>query len=136
MRNAGSAPFTTIGHVASGLGQGAEFLRIGWVLEELRQKLGLIPFPGTLNLRVPAAAREAVFARRESFLRIADPDAPTCPGYLCRVTLRANGLVCHSAYLILPELTMYKDVLEVIAEKNLRQTLALQDGDPIEIEQT
>ncbi len=135
MRNPDAAPFKTTGRVASGIGRGAEFLQIAWVREELRQKLGLTPFPGTLNLRVEPPARATLFARRQSFLRIADPAAPTCPGYLQRVTLRANGQVCHSAYLILPELTMYKDVLEVIAAENLRQTLRLQDGDRVEIEE-
>jgi len=135
IRNPDEAPFHTIGHVASGVGRGAEFLRVEWVLQELRQKLNLIPFPGTLNLRVPPEAREALFARRESFLRIADPAAPTCPGYLQRVILRANGGTCSTAYLILPELTMYKDVLEVIAAENLRQMLGLKDGDLVEVEE-
>jgi len=134
MTSPGAAPFKTIGRVASGVGRGAEFLRLGWVLDELHRKLGLIPFPGTLNLNVQPEAREALFLRRESFLRIADPAEPACPGYLQRVTLEANGRACRSAYLILPELTMYKDVLEIIAAENLRQTLGLKDGDPVEVE--
>lgn len=135
MPNPDVVPFQTTGRVASGVGRGAEFLRVGWVQEELLQKLDLIPFPGTLNLRVPPEARDALFARRESFLRIADPAAPACPGYLRRVILRANGRACSSAYLILPELTMYKDVLEVIAAENLRQMLSLKDGDLVEVEE-
>ena len=134
MTSPGAAPFKTTGSVASGVGRGAEFLRLGWVLDELHRKLGLIPFPGTLNLSVQPEARETLFLRRDSFLRIADPAEPTCPGYLQRVTLTANGRACRSAYLILPELTMYKDVLEIISAENLRQTLGLQDGDPVEIE--
>ncbi len=133
MQIPGAAPFQTTGSVASGLGRGAEFLRLDWVLEELCRKLDLIPFPGTLNLRVDLEAREALFAHRHSFLRIANPSDPTCPGYLRRVKLRTNARTCR-AYLILPELTMYKDVLEVIAAENLRQTLQLKDGDPVEIE--
>lgn len=134
MQNAGAAPFKTTGQVVSGVGRGAEFLRIAWVQEELRAKLQLVPFPGTLNLRVSPEAREALYARRESFLRIADPSDPTCPGYLQHVILRRNGRVCNSAYLILPELTMYKDVLEVIAAENLRKKLGLKDGDAVEVE--
>ena len=130
----GVAPFKTIGRVASGVGRGAEFLRLAWVMDELHRKLGLVPFPGTLNLSVEPEAREALFLRRNSFLRIADPAQPTCPGYLQRVTLRANARTCLSAYLILPELTMYKDVLEIIAAENLRQALALRDGDSVEVE--
>jgi len=135
MRNPDTTPFRTTGQVASGVGQGAEFLRIEWVEKELRQKLNLIPYPGTLNLRVPPEAREALFTRRKSFLRIADPIAPECPGYLRRVILRANGNSCSTAYLILPELTMYKDVLEVIAAENLREMLGLKDGDAVEVEE-
>jgi CTP-dependent riboflavin kinase len=50
------------------------------------------------------------------------------------VTLRANGRSCDSAYLILPELTMYQDVLEIISADRLRETLGLHDGDPVEVE--
>ena len=135
MPDADAAPFKTTGRVASGMGRGAEFLGLEWVQKELRRTLSLVPFPGTLNLRVPPEVRDALFARRDSFLRIADPSAPTCPGYLDRVILRANGSVCSSAYLILPELTMYKDVLEVIAAENLRQKLSLKDGDLVEVEE-
>jgi riboflavin kinase len=123
MTSPGAAPFKTTGWVASGVGRGAEFLRLEWVLEELRQKLGLIPFPGTLNLRVQPEARETLFVRRASFLRIADPAEPTCPGYLQRISLRANGRACRSAYLIL-----------IIAEDNLREALLLKDADPVEME--
>jgi len=135
MPKAHSPPFRTTGRVASGLGRGAEFLRIPWVLEELRRKLRLIPFPGTLNLRIDPGARENLFLRRHSFVRIADPADPACPGYLTPVRLRANGLACNSAYLILPELTVYKDVLEVIAAENLRQKLALKDGNAVDLEE-
>jgi len=134
MTSPGAAPFHTSGRVVSGVGRGAAFLHLGWVLDELHRKLGLIPFPGTLNLSVEPQTREALFLRRESFLRIADPAEPACPGYLQRVTVRANGRACRSAYLILPELTVYKDVLEIIAAESLRQTLGLQDGDLVEME--
>ncbi len=123
------------GRVASGLGRGAQFLGLEWVRRELRQKVGLAPFPGTLNLRVPPEVRGALYARRDRFLRIADASSPGCPGFVTRVILRAHGRTCSSAYLILPELTMYKDVLEVISADNLRAELALEDGDSVEVEE-
>ena len=135
MPSAGRSAFKTEGWVVSGAGRGAEFLGLEWVQRELRRSLFLMPYPGTLNLRVAPEVRDAVFARRDSFLRIADPSAPECPGYLQRVILRANGLTCPSAYLILPELTMYKDVLEVVSAYHLRQKLNLRDGDRVEIEE-
>jgi len=135
MQDPDAGPFKTTGWVVSGAGRGAEFLSLEWVQKELRRQLFLIPYPGTLNLRVPPEDRDALFGRRHSFLRIADPASPECPGYLERVILRANGGVCPSAYLILPELTMYNDVLEIISAYNLRQKLNLQDGDAVDVEE-
>jgi len=122
------------GTVVSGLGRGAQFLALEWVASQLRQHLGLTPFPGTLNLRVGRESREALFVRRAEFLEIADPASPDCPGYLQKVTLRANGRSIDSAYIILPEKTIYDDVLEIISAVSLRQHLALNDGDPVEID--
>jgi riboflavin kinase, archaea type len=122
------------GIVTSGIGQGAQFLALDWVAKELRRTLDLTPFPGTLNLRVTREARAAVFALRQHFLRIADSTLPDCPGYLQKITLRANGRACESAWLILPEKTMYDDVLEIIAAASLRQQLSITDGDCVTIE--
>ena len=135
MRNAQTGPWRTTGQVVSGVGRGAEFVGLEWVQEQLRRLLFLLPYPGTLNLRVAPEVREALFARRDSFLRIADPSSPQCPGYLQRVILRASAGVCPSVYLILPELTMYPDILEFISAYNLRQKLSLKDGDSVEIEE-
>jgi len=120
------------GRVASGVGQGAQFLALDWVQRELLRLIGLAPFPGTLNLRVAPEMRDALLAQREQFLRIADPASPDCPGYLKKVTLRAHGRICDSAWLILPEKTLHADILEFIAASPLRATLALNDGDRVE----
>jgi riboflavin kinase, archaea type len=121
------------GTVASGLGHGAQFLAVPWVRRQLQDALGLVPYPGTLNLRVSREAREQFFAQRHNFLRIADAATPDCPGYLTKVTLRANDLVCD-AHLILPEKTDYDDVLEMISAECLRDALRLTDGDAVVID--
>ncbi len=123
------------GLVASGLGHGAQFLSLEWVRRELLRQLSLLPYPGTLNLRVLPKVREAIFARRNQFLRIADPSSPDCPGFLQPVILRAHGRTGPPSYLILPEKTLYPDVLEMISAHNLRQALGLSDGDRVEIEE-
>lgn len=135
MQNRGSRAFAMEGLVASGVGQGAQFLGLAWVRRELRQQLSLTPYPGTLNLRVLPEVREAVFACRHRFLRIADPSSPDCAGFLQRVLLRAHGRAGPPAYLILPEKTLHPDVLEIISSDNLRQALDLRDGDRVEIEE-
>lgn len=125
--------FAVDGIVFAGLGQGAKFLALEWVRRQLREKTGLEFFPGTLNLRIPQQLWSELYSRRNSFIKISDPAAPSCPGFLQRVTLGANGLVHPEAYLILPEATVYNDVLEIIAAENLRNSLALKDGDTVRV---
>ncbi len=122
------------GCVASGTGQGAYFLTLPWVQRELERTLALRPFPGTLNLRVAPRIREALFARREQFVRIADPSSPQCPGYLKEVVLKAHGRRSGAAWLIVPEQTMHRDIVEIIAPVALRESLNLNDGDRVEVE--
>ncbi|MBI3933205.1 MAG: CTP-dependent riboflavin kinase [Acidobacteria bacterium] len=122
------------GRVTSGIGQGAQFLALDWVAAQLQQHFGLIPFPGTLNLRVSPEIRQSLFERRQQFPRIADPASPDCPGYLNHVMLRARSRTCDEAWLILPEKTLHADMLEIISAVSLRQALALIDGDSVEIE--
>ena len=122
------------GQVVSGIGQGAQFLALDWVVVQLRQQFDLTPYPGTLNLRVSPEIRHRLFERRQEFRRIADPVSPDCPGYVTNVSLRANGREHESAYLILPEKTMRHDVLEIIAGVSLREALALSDGDTVEVD--
>ena len=133
-RSARDDSMTFVGRVVSGTGQGAQFLALPWVTSQLREHLSLIPYRGTLNLRVSTEISYGLFKRRQEFLRIADPASPDCPGYLKKVTLRANGRTCETAYLILPEKTMYHDVLEVVAAVSLREQLLLSDGDAVEVE--
>ncbi len=128
-----SSSFAVDGSVLTGLGRGAQFLSLEWVRRELREKIDLDCFPGTLNLRIPEQVWTAFYARRNSFLKITDSTSARCPGYLQRVRLQAHDRIYPSAYLILPELTMYKDVLEIIAAENLRQKLGLNDGDIVHV---
>ncbi len=126
--------FKTQGRVLSGLGRGAQFLSIGWVRSELRDRLGFDPFPGTLNLKIDPDLWNTIYSNRDSLLKISDPASSTCPGFLKRVRLQAGKERSCFAYLILPELTMYKDVLEIVAPESLREKLGLQDGDAVTIE--
>ena len=123
------------GIVKSGLGHAAEFLSVEWVERELLEKAGLQPFPGTLNLQVPAQVWADLFSRRNEFLRIGDEAAGNCSGFLKPVLLHANGRTVPRAYVILPEKTAHRDILEIIAAENLREKLQLQDGDVVQIEE-
>ena len=123
------------GVLVSGLGRGSEFLAIDWVRNQIKDKTAIDPFPGTLNVRITKDAWESLFARRHAFLRIADPETNSCPGYLRKVVLRSQLGTTQTAYVILPEMTIYSDVLEIISGERLRDRLGLVDGDSVHVEE-
>src|SRR5262249_46407182 len=115
-------------------GRGAEFVRLPWFERQATEKLGAPPFPGTLNLRIPAGIWKTLYAGRHRLTKIADPASDVCPGYGARVLLRAAQQRYDSAWLVIPELTDYDDVLEIIAPVRLRNVLGLADGDRVGID--
>ena len=52
---------TIIGTIHSGAGKGAFFMQLDWVVRQCELKLGFVPYPGTLNLRVRDAGASLAF---------------------------------------------------------------------------
>jgi riboflavin kinase len=121
------------GIVFSGLGEGAYYVRI--YSRFFLEKMGFIPYPGTLNLKLKSLD-DIKIAR--SILML--------PGITIRGfsnDSRSYGDVkCYKAYirgeevyLVFPERTHYgADVVEVISAENLRDKLKLKDGDIVDVE--
>src|SRR6185503_4101153 len=77
---------TLRGRVASGKGEGALFTRLDWARAAFVERLGIDPFPGTLNLVTEdAAAWSAV--RATSGIRIVAPDQAFCDARAWRVRI-------------------------------------------------
>jgi riboflavin kinase len=121
------------GTVASGLGEGRYYLsQPGYVLQ-FTERLGYKPYPGTLNVKVPAADLVKVgTVRHWKGIRIDGFEAAgrTFGGAQCFVA-RLNGRVCH---LIIPDRTHHQDVVEFISAEFLREALSVKDGDPVDVE--
>ncbi|MBI4020667.1 MAG: CTP-dependent riboflavin kinase [Candidatus Aenigmarchaeota archaeon] len=104
------------GTVVQGLGEGAAYVRkYDW------RPLGFAPYPGTLNLHV-ALAPDLSFP-------ITIPAPPGLHPVDCRlakVNRRVDGAVVR------PRKTAHgKQILEILAPVNLRETLDLRDGDQV-----
>jgi len=120
--------------VFSGLGEGSYYVSLEGYRRQFREKLGIDPFPGTLNLRI---AKEDVILRKrldkEEGIKIDGFTAEnrtfgSAKAFKCKI----NGL---TAFIVIPERTHYPgDVLEVISERKLREALKLKDGDKVELE--
>jgi len=115
------------GKIASGLGQGQYFLTREGYNRQFLQKLGFIPFPGTLNvlLEEPLPA-ELQAIKIEGF----QEEGRTFGKCWCH-RIKLNGI---DAVVVRPERSRYPpELIEVIAPVHLRRTLVLEDGDPVEV---
>ncbi len=118
------------GRLASGLGEGASFTRLDWARRAFLDRVGIDPWPGTLNLALDDPAERAGWAHIAAgpALRIEPPDPAWCAARLFLVTIagRIAGAV------VLPEVPSYPaDKIEVIAAVNVRAALGLRDGDAV-----
>jgi riboflavin kinase len=112
------------GTVFSGGGEGKKFLDLPWVKRQIEEKLGFVPYLGTLNVMLSEES-----AKRRKLLEKAH-SIKVCPsnGYCTGVLFKAfiGTLECA---IVVPEVAGYpKSVLEILASVNLRETLQLEDG--------
>lgn len=115
------------GKVISGLGRAGYFLCREGYSRQFREKLGFIPFPGTLNVLLdqpfPASAPAIIvqgFSEKEKSFG-------ACSCYRIQI----NGL---DGAAIRPDKSSHPpELIEVIAAVNLRRTLDLKDGDSVEV---
>ena len=117
------------GKVFSGRGEGEKFLELPWVKLQVKEKLGFIPYHGTLNVRLSEES-----AKRRKLLEKA-ASMKVCPaeGYCSGKIFKAFVGVLECA-IVIPEVAGYpRDVLEIIAPANLREKLQLADGDKITV---
>ncbi len=121
------------GRVFSGIGEGEFYVSIYGKI--IRRKLGIVPYPGTLNVRIEPGYVE----KYRECLRRVEPvmlDPPSIPGArLARVKAYPAVLKGYRVWIVRPDITVYKDdVAEFVADVYLREYLNLRDGDTVEFE--
>jgi len=112
------------GKVYTGKGEGKKFVTLPWVEEQIREKLGFVPFAGTLNIRL----NREVLANKKMLTKASRIEITPEKGYCKGVLIKAKitGLDC---VIIIPSVGGYPpDVVEVISPVFLRQQLHLADG--------
>jgi len=94
----------------------------------LESKLGFRPYPGTLNLELP---REYMWVR--TFIRERG-ERVEGQGELGGLSLCRGRLGQIPVGLLIPDKTAHRNVVEVVAESNLRRALELSDGGEVWVE--
>ena len=122
---------TITGTVTSGQGLGSKFLSLPWVTQQIEARLGFHPYLGTLNLHLPKAQAEPARRRLQAAKAIIITPAPGYFPARCFKTSIRNRI---DAAILIPQTPDYPaTLLEVIAPRDLRETLALADGDEVEL---
>ncbi|HEY7587946.1 MAG TPA: DUF120 domain-containing protein [Thermoplasmata archaeon] len=123
---------TISGAVASGLGEGAFYMRQKGYKDQFRKKLWFEPYEGTLNLKIAGGDLAKLEILRESpGIEISgfEGGGRTFGGAKCSLAT-LDHLDCA---VILPIRSHHSDVLEVISKHYLRGALGLKDGDRVEL---
>ena len=121
------------GTVFSGKGEGAKYMKLPWVKKQIREKLGFVPYPGTLDVRITqeSVALKKTLAKEKAIDIL--PAAGFQRGKCYRASLRTE-LRCA---LIVPEVAGYpENVIEIIGPENLREKFLLSDGETVEVRVT
>lgn len=122
-----------VGRVFSGLREGRYYMSLRGYVEQIEEKLGFKPYPGTLNIRLEPECLQLrryldIFpgVKLEGF-----SDGVRTYGSVKCFRARVNDV---ESAVVIPERTHYgPDVVELISAFNLRQKLGLEDGDRVEV---
>ena len=123
------------GQVVSGEGRGRNFTRLDWARRQFVDKLGIDPFPGTVNLIVVDADSQSVWdwLKNTPGVLIRNPgEGPqdcSARGYRVSSGGQVDGAV------VFPEVAGYaEDQVEIIAAIVVRNALGTSDGDSLMLE--
>lgn len=124
-----------MGNIISGMGEGAYYMSMKGYTKQFKSKLGYIPFPGTLNVKL----KDKKFVEAKHELDIHDgimidgfSDGKRTYGWVKCYPAKINNTV--DGMLITLERTHYDDsIVELISHTNIKKTAKLSKGSQISI---
>lgn len=121
-----------IGRLATGIGMGKTFTRLDWARRQFMEKVGIDPYPGTINVIVDDPDSMPVWVRikRTAGIHIDNPnDGPhDCDAKCWRVSIdgRIDGAI------VFPLVDGYPPAqVEIVAAVGVREALGIEDGDTV-----
>jgi len=133
MKYSTSGSIAIKGRITEGLKESSFFTNIPWVREQFITKLGIDPYPGTLNLDIIDA--QDLEKLKEIKKRKGIEIIPAEPGFCSAKCFPV--LVCGKikGALIIPQIPDYPDSkLEIISSERIRDVLSLKVGDLVPVE--
>ncbi len=121
------------GRMTEGLKESSFFMHIPWVREQFITKLGIDPYPGTLNLEL--IDNQDIEKLKEIKRRKGIEIIPAEPGFCSAKCFHV--LVCGKikGALIIPQVPDYPESkVEIISSDRIRDVLRLELGDHVSVE--
>ena len=121
-----------IGRLATGIGMGTSFTQLPWAKEQFVERVGVDPFPGTINVIIddPESMPAWVRLKQTAGIRLENPnDGPhDCDAKCWRVSI--DGKI--DGAIVFPVVPDYPNAqVEVIAPVGVRDALGIEDGDAV-----
>jgi riboflavin kinase, archaea type len=120
------------GKVVSGIGEGRYYTEQNGYVEQFKEKLGFIPYPGTLNVEIE-------YIEKNKLRLLKNHDAIIIQEFKTE-NRSFGGVRCFKAEIngvpgaiVLPLRSHYSNILEFISPDFLRKKLGLKDADTVEI---
>jgi riboflavin kinase len=120
------------GKIISGMGEGTYYTSQDGYIKQFKEKLGFIPYPGTLNVEIESIEKNKLrlLKKFESIdINSFESNNRTFGNVKC-FHASINNKKC---VLVLPGRGHYSKVLEIISKEYLRNTLKLNDDDKVEV---
>ncbi|MBC7346036.1 MAG: CTP-dependent riboflavin kinase [Clostridia bacterium] len=123
------------GRFCRGRGEAAAFTVLPWVGEQCREKLGFVPYPGTVNLAVGREVQtEVARLARRAGIKLVSPDRQYCDALCLPARLEAGGVALPAA-IILPLVPGYDEgTVELLAPVRVSEALPLAEDVMLEVE--
>ena len=123
------------GTLVSGMGEGAYYMGLKGYTKQFQSKIGYVPFPGTLNVRLDQKVHQEAIKQFETLNGVkikSFSDGKRTYGWVkCFNAKLNNSTNCE---LIMLERTHHDDsIIELISKSCLRKTAKLKDGSKVSI---
>ena len=123
------------GTLVSGMGEGAYYMALKGYTQQFKSKIGYIPFPGTLNVRLDKKIHQEAIKQFETLEGVkinSFSDGKRTYGWVkCFQAKLNNSINCE---LIILERTHHDDsIIELISKVCMRKTGKLKDGSKVTI---
>jgi riboflavin kinase len=130
----GNKGYILSGALVSGIGEGKYYMSLEPYKQQFRTHLGFEPYPGTLNIRLPASGlpvRKKIDSLGWIRIKGFSTDGRTFGDAKC-LPCRIGDVPCG---IVVPGRTHYpEDIIEVIAPVALRRKLGVEDTDTVTVE--